>query len=887
VSSGQVPAGSRFGGLLRRYRLARGLTQEELAGRSGLTPRTVANIERGRTRPYRRSVSSLADALGLSEPERAELDRASRLIADTSPAPVEQPSPRTGRVLVPRQLPAPVTHFAGRREELAALTHLLAERGAGTPGTVVISAIGGTAGVGKTALALHWAHQVSDRFPDGQLYVNLRGYDEGEPVSAATALASLLRALGVTGADLPADPEERSAVYRSLLSGRKMLIVLDNAGRAEQVRPLLPGSPACVTVVTSRDTLAGLVAREGATRMDLDLLPLADAVDLLQRLIGARAAAAPDAAARLATCCCRLPLALRVAAELAAARPEAPLAALAVELADRQRRLDLLDAGGDGQTAVREVFSWSYRHLAPQTARAFRLAALHPGTDFDGYALAALTGSTHQQASGMLRELTRAHLIQPADALRYGMHDLLRAFGHELAEGSVDSQPALTGLLDYLRYAAARAMGILFPAETDQRPRIQDPPSLVPPITDQQSARAWLDSERVNLAAAVNFAADQGWPGHAVGLAAILSRYLNVGGYFSEARTVAESAVRAAARTGDRPAEAQALINLANICLRQSCYQQAIDYFERAQDLCRLTADRITEFRVLSGLAMINQMQGRYPQAAGYFQQILDLGRSTGSQFQQIRGLLGLGTIALLCGRYQQAGSQLQQAVQICDEIGDGVLLAGALINLGDLHLRQGRYQQARSCFERSRTVCGDTGDQVADLHAVCYLALTDLRQGRYPQAADQLGQAVDRFRASGYRTGEAQALSYLGELNLRRERYQQAQEDLEQALAICADTDDLPGQTEVLNVAGELFLATGKLADARTHYGHALRLAGQLSDPYQQARAHRGLGDVHAAAGDNVPARHHWNEALARFTTLETPEADKVRAQLTVDVTP
>jgi hypothetical protein len=286
-----------------------------------------------------------------------------------------------------------------------------------------------------------------------------------------------------------------------------MLIVLDNAGRAEQVRPLLPGSSSCVTVLTSRDTLAGLVARDGATRMDLDLLPLADAVALLGRLIGARAAADPGAAARLAACCCGLPLALRVAAELATGRPDVPLAALAAELADAQHRLDLLDAGGDGQTAVREVFSWSYRNLTSQTARAFRLAGLHPSTDFDGYALAALTGSSHEQASGMLRELDRAYLIQHAYAFRYGMHDLLRAFGRELAEGTVDRHSARTGLLDYFQYAAARAMDVLFPAETDQRPRIQDPPSPVPPITDQQSALAWLDSERVNLVAAVSYAA--------------------------------------------------------------------------------------------------------------------------------------------------------------------------------------------------------------------------------------------------------------------------------------------------------------------------------------------------------------------------------------------
>jgi hypothetical protein len=243
------------------------------------------------------------------------------------------------------------------------------------PGTVVISAIDGTAGVGKTALAVHWAHHVVDRFPDGQLYVNLRGYDPGQPMPATDALAGFLQSLGVPGQDIPAEADQRAARYRSLTAGKRMLIVLDNAGSADQVRPLLPGTPSCTVVVTSRDALAGLVARDGATRVDLDLLPLEDAVALLRTMIGARADAEPRAAAELAGQCCRLPLALRVAAELAAIRPATSLAELADELAHLGTRLDLLRAGGDSRTEVRAVFSWSYRHLDADAARTFRLLA--------------------------------------------------------------------------------------------------------------------------------------------------------------------------------------------------------------------------------------------------------------------------------------------------------------------------------------------------------------------------------------------------------------------------------------------------------------------------------------------------------------------------------
>jgi DNA-binding SARP family transcriptional activator len=354
-------------------------------------------------------------------------------LAPSGQAPSGQALAAAGRgTITPRQLPAPVAHFTGRASELAALTGALDQSGAGGPGAVVISVIEGTAGIGKTALAVRWAHQVADRFPDGQLYVNLRGYDRDQPMTPADALARFLRALGMAGQDIPADEDERAAQYRSLLADRRMLVVLDNAGSVEQVRPLLPGGPGCMVVVTSRDALAGLVARDGAGRLDLDLLPPGEAAGLLLALIGARVDADQGSAAALAALCGRLPLALRVAAELAASRPDVPLAALASELAGA-RRLDLLQAGGDQRTAVRAVFSWSYRHLDPGSARTFRLLGLHPGTDFEPYAAAAITGTGLDQVQGGLDRLVRAHLLQQTADQRYGMHDLLRGYAGELA----------------------------------------------------------------------------------------------------------------------------------------------------------------------------------------------------------------------------------------------------------------------------------------------------------------------------------------------------------------------------------------------------------------------------------------------------------------------
>jgi DNA-binding SARP family transcriptional activator len=540
---------------------------------------------------YQRVRETLLDELGVEPGLDLRLLQQQILTADpalTGPA-VARPRSSVGSAAtvarqrngaaVPRQLPAAVPYFTGRTAELAALTSMLGDTGV-TGRTMVISAVAGTAGVGKTATAVYWAHQVADRFPDGQLYVDLRGYAAGEPMPESDALAGFLRALGEPGQDIPSEADERAARYRSLLSRRKVLVVLDNAASAEQVRPLLPGDPACAVVVTSRDALTGLVARDGARRLDLDLLPLEDAVGLLRGLIGARVDADPAGAEMLAAQCCRLPLALRVAAELAIARAGASVADLVYELADQWRRLDLLDAGGDPRTAVRAVFSWSYRHLAADAARAVRLAGLHPGPDLDRYAVAALVDTALEQAGRLLDVLARANLIQSAGPGRWGMHDLLRAYALDRAtaeDEEAERQLALTRLFDYYLGTAAAAMDTLFPAEADRRPRIPAPASPAPLVAEPAAARAWLDTERATLVDVAAYTAARGWPGHTTRLAATVFRYLEAGGYYPEINEIQGQACRGARDTGDPTAEARALGDLSVVDLRQGRYQQATE----------------------------------------------------------------------------------------------------------------------------------------------------------------------------------------------------------------------------------------------------------------------------------------------------------------------
>ncbi|HET6484071.1 MAG TPA: BTAD domain-containing putative transcriptional regulator, partial [Actinoplanes sp.] len=331
---------------------------------------------------------------------------------------------REANRVTPAQLPPAARTFVGRAYELDRLDEMLAGESAGPP-IVVVS---GTAGVGKTALAVTAAHRVHDRFPDGQLYVDLRGYDSTPPLDASSVLAGFLTALGVASADIPFDLEQRAARFRTEVAQRRVLLVLDNAASAEQVRPLLPGSPSCAVLVTSRNTMVCLVALYGAHRLMLDVLSAEDAYTLLQRLIGASVDDEAPAAYALAELCARLPLALRMASELAVARPGITLSWLVTELRDRQERLSRLDADGDPRAGVSAVFSWSLRRLPAPVARTFRLLGLYPGEDFGIGSVAVLAGLDTATARRHLDTLAGVHLITPTGPDRYLMHDLLRAY---------------------------------------------------------------------------------------------------------------------------------------------------------------------------------------------------------------------------------------------------------------------------------------------------------------------------------------------------------------------------------------------------------------------------------------------------------------------------
>ena len=741
--------------------------------------------------------------------------------------------PRAGRrARPPAQLPASVPGFIGRDAELDRLDRVLV--GAEAAAAVVA----GMAGVGKTALAVQWAYRVRDRFPGGQLYINLRGYDPDRPVAPGDALAQLLDGLGVPGPELPARLDERAARFRTEAAGRRLLIVLDNAATVEQVRPLLPGTGPAATVVTSRDSLAGLVAVHGAERIDLDVLSIAAAEALLVQRIGARAEAEPAAVTALVERCARLPLALRIAAELAAARPGTSLAELAAELADEGRRLDTLDVGGDPRAAVTAAFSWSLRHLASPAAAVFRLLGLHPGTEFDRHAVAALAATDPAGAQSALAALARAHLIQPTGRDRYGLHDLLRAYATGLAGEQLSEtarRAAVDRLFDHYVMAAAVAADLLYPAQAPHPGRTSGLDTAAVPA-DADAARQWLDVERGNLVAV----ATHGRPAHARSLSVALYRYLD-GGHRSEALAVHTRADQAARQITDPAERAQAARRLADAHLGLRQPAAAAEHFGRALDLFRQAGDEIGEATVLNGLGRVEQISGRYDRATAYHRRAMVLLERAGDRAGQARAHNKLGAIATRRGRFRSAARHFQQALTAFREAGDETGEAVALNNLG----------------------------------------LAEQRLGRYGSAAGHLEEALDRAGRLGNVHSQAGTLDNLGSMHARLGRPDLAADYHRRALTLFTTIGEQDGQAWALNGLGEAAHLAGRPEQALDHYRAALATATETGSADQQARAHSGLGDVLRALGTIADARHHYESALALYISLDAPQAEQVRGEL------
>jgi tetratricopeptide (TPR) repeat protein len=714
---------------------------EQRAGAAGdALPRSTVTAALARdTLPREDLVAAFARTCGCGPDEVERWVATRRRLAATASPP--QPTaaaltvPTAAAVTVPAQLPPAVTGFVGRTCHLDTLTALL---DADEP-TVVITAIAGTAGVGKTALAVHWAHRVADRFPDGQLYVDLRGFDAGgTPVEPAVAVRGLLDGLQVPTQHVPADLATQTALYRSLLAGRRILLVLDNARDAEQVRPLLPGTPGCLAVVTSRNQLTGLVAAVGAHPLILDVLSAAEARELLARRLGAdRAAAEPDAIDEIITRCARLPLALAIVAARAANVPHVPLRALVTELGDAHGPLDAL-AGGDPASDVRAVFSWSYRTLSPGAARLFRLLGLHPGPDIAAPAAASLAGLPLPQVPPMLAELTRIHLIVERSHGRYALHDLLHAYAAEQAQLiDTDEQrhAATRRMLDHYLHTAHAADRLLSPT--------RDPITLTPArsgvtlseITDHERAIAWFTAEHAVLLTAVDYAVTTGFDTHTWQLAWTLDTFLHRQGHRHDRAAAASAGVTAAHRSADPSVQARAHRLLALAYTRLGRLDDAHTQLLDALDLTTEAGDLAGQAITHHNLAHMWEQQGHYREALDHARQTLDLYRVTGHRDGQAQALSAIGWCHACLGDHRQALTCCQQALGLLEELDDRIGQAATWDSLGYAHHHLGEHSQAIASYQHALDLVQDLSDRSAEADILTHLGETHHASGGYDAA--------------------------------------------------------------------------------------------------------------------------------------------------------
>ena len=821
----------RFADVLRRLRAGAGLTQEELAAAAGLSPRAVSDLERGVvTTPHRDTVRLLAEALHLGGPARAEFEGAARDRAAPGRA-------DAGVVAATRTLPRDIASFTGRGDELAEL----ADAAAGAGGVVSIHAIGGMAGIGKTAFAVHAAHRLAGRFPGGQIFMPLHGHTPGrQPVDAGDALASLLLTIGIPAGQVPADLEARTALWRDRLAGLQLLLILDDAAGSEQVRPLLPGAGGSLVLVTSRRRLTAL---EDARTISLDTLPPGEAAGLLVRLAARPGLSSADPAVRdITRLCGYLPLAIGMLARQLHHHPAWLPTGRAAELAAAVDRLELLAAEN---VSVAAAFDLSYADLRPEQQRLFRRLGLHPGAEADAYAAAALDGTGLAAARRGLEALYDQYLLTEPAPGRYRMHDLIREHARALAgrlDPDDDREHATEQLLFYYQHAAARADALLARQARPAPARAAGTmPAAVPVLADREQALAWARAERASLLACLDHATAAGQHARVIALTAGLGGLLRHDGPWAEAITRHTTAVQAARHLGDRPGQADALTNV--------------------------------------GIA--RRLTGDWPGAARDLQEALSIYRDLGDRRGQADALTNLGDVRRQTGDFPGAARDLQEAIGISRDLGDRGGQANALLYLGIVRRQTGDHPGAARDLQEALGIHRDLGDRLGQADALTFLGRVRQLTGDYSGAAGYLQEAIGISRDRGDRRGQANALLFLGGMRRLTGDHPGAARDVQEAIGIYRDIGDRGAEAEALNEAGTLSRTRGDLGQARSCHRRALDLARQIGSPLDEAHALAGLARCAQAARRTAEAEDGLRQALEIFQRIGAAEATDVSAEL------
>jgi tetratricopeptide (TPR) repeat protein/transcriptional regulator with XRE-family HTH domain len=858
-----------FAALLRKLRAEARLTQEELAETARLSPRSVSDLERGiAAAPRRETVRLLADALRLAGPERAEFEA----VARGRPVPSVPPADAAAAI---RTLPRDIASFTGRQRELQELV----ETAAGAGGVLGIHAIGGMAGVGKTAFAVHAAHRLADRFPGGQIFLPLHGHTPGQrPVDPADALASLLLTAGVPAGQIPPGLEARMALWRDRLAERQLLLVLDDAASSEQVRPLLPGGGGSLVLVTSRRHLSAL---EDATSVSLDTLPPGEAAALLVRLAG-RAGLSPTdpVVAEIVRLCGFLPLAIGMVARQLHHHPAWTAAGRAAELAAARDRLELM---ATENLSVAAAFNLSYADLTGDQQRLFRRLGLHPGADIDGYAAAALDGTDLVPARRGLEALYDQYLLIEPAAGRYRLHDLIREHARAMAgrlDTDNDRDQATARLLDYYQHTAALA-DALIARQARPGPGAADGtvPAAVPALAGPEQALAWARAERASLLACLDHATTTGEHSRVTALTAGVAGLLRHDGPWADAIARHMAAVQAARHLGDRLGQANALSDLGEVRRRMGDYTAAAQADEQALGIYRDLGDRQGQANALNDLGKV-QLASDYPAAAQALDEALGIYRDLGDRQGQASALRDLGIVKLLTGDYPAAAQALDQALGIYRDLGDRQGQAGALNYLGLMRRTTGDYPAAAQMLEQALGIYRDLGDRLGQANALNDLGFLRLATGDYPAAAQVLEQALGIYRDIGDRLGQANVLNDLADVRLTGD-YPAAAQMLEQALSIYRDIGNRGGEAEALNKRGTLHRVSGDLAQAEGSHQQALDLSREIASSWDEAHALAGLGRCALAAGHARQAEILLRQALEIFQRIGAAEALDLLAEL------
>ena len=860
----------KFAGELRELRRHARLTQQELADAAGLSLRTVSDLERGvAATPQKETVRLLADALHLLGPERAQFETAGR---GRPLASVSQPAVAAAI----RSLPRDIASYTGRRQELEQLAASAMTAG----GVVSIQAIGGMAGVGKTAFAVHAAHRLADRFPGGQVFLPLHGHTPGQqPVDPADALASLLLTVGVPPAQIPPGLEERSALWRDRVAGKPLLIVLDDAASSEQVRPLLPGAGGSLVLVTSRRHLSAL---DDATAVSLDILWPGEAAALFVRLT-ARAALNPGDAAvmEIARLCGFLPLAIGMVARQLRHHPAWTAAGRAAELASARDRLQLMETEN---LSVAAAFDLSYAILSEDQQRLFRRLGLHPGADIDGYAAAALDGTGLSAARRGLEALYDKYLLTEPAQGRYRLHDLIREHARALAsrvDPDEDRDAATARLLDYYQHTAAVANARITRRAHPGPAADSATPAAVPALADTEQALAWARAERASLLACLDYAAAAGQHARTIALTTGVSGLLMRDGPWTDAVARLAAAVRAAQHLGDRLSQASALSDLGDAQRLVNDYPAAGRAQQESLGICRDLGDRLGQARALVGLGEVRQRTGDYPAAVQAMEESLGICRDLGDRLGQARALISLGEAWRLTGDFPAAAQAMDQAHSLYRDVGDRIGQARSLNWLGNVLRLTGDLPAASRALQESLGIYHDLGNRLGQATALYSQGRVLRLTGDYPAEVQAQEQALGIYRDLGNRLGQANALTALGTGLRLTDDFPAAARALEEALGIYRDIGDRGGAVAAMNERGTLHLASGELVLAQECHQQSLELSRAMAGFWDEAHALAGLGRCALAAGRAAQAESLLRQALEIFQRIGAVEAQELLAEL------